>query len=284
MRKNHCRFVCLVLFLVCLVDQSPAEPQKEIAGMSLIPAGEFWRGQSHIWIRDALEWTERARLDAWPSRPIFVDAFYLDKNEVTNDDFARFTTASGHANPWHWKDGQIPAGQGKMPVYNVSWQTAVAYCNWASKRLPTEAEWEKAARGGLDRKLYPWGDEFGPKKGGRFGDGRVDSGPKMAHYGFPNGPAAVGSYPANGYGLYDMIGNVWEWTADWYERNYYIEAPAKNPKGPETGMYRVIRGGGWNDEEPTPSKSIMSNHYRNYNDPEAESTTLGFRCAKSPVD
>jgi iron(II)-dependent oxidoreductase len=272
------------LMLLCLAVTGASQDKQQAnapEGMTLIPAGEFWMGQTQIWLRDALEWTERARLDAQPAHVVFLDAYYMDKYEVTNEEYARFVLATGHAKPWHWGGGKIPQGQEKWPVYNVKWAEAQAYCTWVAQRLPTEAEWEKAERGGLDRKLYPWGDEFGPKPGGRFGDGKVAEGKKMAHYEFPNGPTVVGSYPPNGYGLYDMVGNVAEWTADWYERNYYSEGPAKNPQGPETGVYKVIRGGSWADQEHTPTESILSNHSRNYTQPDTEAPTIGFRCAKS---
>ncbi len=275
----------IVFLLLCSLPATPGAAQNsssvDVPGMSPVPAGEFWMGQTHIWLRSALEWTERARLDAHPAHVVELDAFYIDKYEITNTEYALFAGSTNHGKPWHWVGGQIPQGQEKWPVYNVSWYDAEAFCSWAGKRLPTEAEWEKAARGGLDRKLYPWGDEFGPKPGGRFGDGAVRNGPKMAHYGFPNGPAAVGSYPANAYGLYDMIGNVWEWTADWYGRNYYTETPSANPKGPDTGTYKVIRGAGWGDEEHTPTRSTMSVFYRNYTNPDSGTSTIGFRCATS---
>src|SRR5262245_23675476 len=279
MRRNS---LILLFFLLCLAglvasQNTPAQDTK----MALIPAGEFWMGQTHIWLRDALEWTERARLDAQPAHAVFLDTYAIDKYEVTNEDYARFVEATGRAKPWNWGGGKVPANQEKWPVYNVSWDDGQAYCKWAGERLPTEAEWEKAARGGLEKKLYPWGDEFGPKPGGRFGDGKVTTGKKMAQYQSPNGPAVVGSFPPNGYGLYDMIGNVWEWTADWYERNYYTESPPKNPTGPETGIYRVIRGASWADQENTPTMSVMSIEYRNYTDPETRTATIGFRCAKS---
>src|SRR5437899_2908374 len=155
----------ILLLLLCLAgagasqDKSQPNPPE---GMALVPAGEFWMGQTQIWLRDALEWTERARLDAQPAHVVVLDGFYIDKYEVTNESYSRCLETTGREKPWHWGGGKIPQGQEKWPVYNVSWTDAQAYCTWAGKRLPSEAEWEKAERGGLDRKLYPWGDEFGP--------------------------------------------------------------------------------------------------------------------------
>jgi formylglycine-generating enzyme required for sulfatase activity len=158
-------------------------------------------------------------------------------------------------------------------VYNVNWDDAQAYCRSVGKRLPTEAEWENAARGGQDRKLYPWGDQFDNAAAAGQDDGRVR---KRAHTGLPNGPADVGSYPPNDLGLYDVIGNVWEWVEDWHDQTYYSISEVRNPRGPKTGVYRVIRGGGWSD---TDERNITV-QYRNYTDPATLAATVGFRCAK----
>ena len=234
-------------------------------GMVLIPAGKFWMGRTQTMWRDALDTVPRAKLDDRPANHIDVDAFYLDKYEVTNEDYGRFLKTTGGRPPWHWPEGKIPSGEERLAVSNVNWFEAAAYCKSVGKRLPTEAEWEKAARGGLDRKPFPW-DEVseGQPLPAAVATGKV---------------IAVGSFAANGYGLYDMIGNIIEWTNDWYDMNYYAFMPKKNPQGPETGFYKVIRGAGWGDSARGEIERI-STFYRNFTDPELRASTIGFRCAK----
>lgn len=261
--------------------------------MAQIPAGEFWMGRVHMFLIDELGMYLRPRIDDLPSHLVHIDAFYIDKYEATNSDYKKFVEATSHRKPFHWKNGQMPEGKESYPVYNVSWDDADAYCKWAGKRLPTEAEWEKAARGGLDKAFYAWGDEFmpGAVRGGGRGGGEGEAavpggsysnsqqgGKKMAHYGMPNGAVKVGSFPPNGYGLYDMIGNVAEWMSDWYEKNYYVVSPDSNPKGPDSGMYRSIRGSSWSETD----ERSLGVHYRNYTTPSLRTNVLGFRCAKTP--
>ena len=165
-----------------------------------------------------------------PVHTVYVDAFYMDKYEVTNAQYRKFVEATGHQKPSHWDSSKF--NQPKQPVVNVSWDDAVAYCKWAGKRLPTEAEWEKAARGGLEGKKYPWGNSS-------IDTSQANNNKNVGK------PTPVGNYPPNGYGLYDMAGNVWEWCADRYDRDYYKDSPDRNPTGPSSGDWRVIRGGGW---------------------------------------
>lgn len=248
--------------------------------MVLIPAGEFWMGRFHMWLLDELGMHLRLRLDDQPAHLVRLDDYFIDKNEVTNEDYARFLQATGHRKPFHWVKGEYSEGEEKYPVYNVSWDDAEAYCKWIGKRLPTEAEWEKAARGGRERTMFPWGDELTP--GGARGRGvnegiEGDALAKRARYGAPNGPTKVGSYAPNGYGLHDMIGNVAEWVADWYNRTYYSVTPDSNPEGPQSGLYRVSRGAGWSVSD----ERILAASYRNYVNPEHRSNAIGFRCAKT---
>jgi len=194
--------------------------------MALIPAGEFSMGSDYMGLGYI--------------HSVYIDAFYMDIYEVTNAQYGKFMDATGHSAPDYWYDSDLNAPD--QPVVGVSWYDAVAYAEWAGKRLPTEAEWERAARGGLVGKRYPWGDEA-PDADGVY----------KANYTNPwNGAtdgyrytAPVGRFPPNGYGLYDMAGNAWEWCADWYDPKYYADSPYKNPLGPDSGSYRTIRGGSW---------------------------------------
>ena len=248
------------------ISQTPA-PE----GMVQIPSGKFWMGRAQASYLDSLSLVPRAKMDDQPANNIYLDAFYLDKYEVTNADYARFIGVTGAKSPWHWPQGKVPKGEEKFPVANVNWFEASAFCKWAGKRLPTEAEWEKAERGGLDRQ--PSSLPQGPANpdGGPVARGPVPAALNRLS------SMPVGSFPPNGYGLYDMIGNVQEWTNDWYFANYYPFMPKKNPQGPETGQYKSVRGGGWMDS--TGGDELM-NSYRNFSDPELRSLTIGFRCAK----
>ena len=247
--------------------------------MEFVPAGEFWMGRVHFFLVDAIGWFERDRQDNTPAHRVYLDGFFIDQNEVTNAEYSKFVDATGSLKPWQWPKGAIAPGDERLPVYNVSWEEADSYCASAGKRLPTEAEWEKAARGGLDRKKFPWGDEGLGLEGYKVNDDSIAAKTgNRAHTNYPFGPAPVGSYPSNGYGVNDMSGNVWEWVNDWYYRNYYSVSPLENPQGPD-GKYKIIRGGGWSDSD---DRNLM-NHFRSYADPEVRSTTVGFRCAEDVV-
>ena len=194
---------------------------KDGAEMILIPAGEFIMGSS--------EGEDDG--DEHPQHTVFLDAFYIDKYEVTNAQYKQFMDATGHRAPEHWDDERF--NQPDWPVEGVAWHDAVAYAKWAGKRLPTEAEWEKAARG-TDGRRYPWGNEWDSSKCNSNGssDGYEETAP-------------VGSFPdgASPYGVMDMAGNVDEWCADLYDEDYYSRSPQQNPKGPDSGSSRVMRGG-----------------------------------------
>jgi len=211
--------------------------------MVLIPAGEFVMGSR---LRG------RKYADERPVHRVYVDAFYMDCYEVTNRQYELF--APGHErSPYSACDD--------CPVTNVSWQEAQDYCRWAGKRLPTEAEWERAARG-PEGYEYPYGNEY-------------VAGKARAGLSWTAGAVKVGSFPANGFGVYDTAGNVWEWCADWYEKDYYLTSPARNPKGPEEGKYKVLRGGAWNTG---PNFVRAANRGRDL--PEMRFHAFGFRCAK----
>ena len=258
----------ILVAIVTFVVPSFSQSQSLDPSMVSIPAGEFWMGRTHVWLLDELSMNLNLRLDDQPAHLVSLATFDMDPYEVTNDDYRGFVDATGHRRPYHWVDGQVPPERGRFPVYNVSWSDASAYCGWTGKRLPTEAEWERAARGGSEMTMFPWGDDLRPRTGGQSRT--------LARFGRANGPVEVGSFPPNGFGLYDMTGNVWEWVQDWYQRGYYPISPDDDPAGPETGTYRVMRGGGWSDGD----ERILALHYRNFTDPEHRTVTIGFRCAR----
>ena len=215
--------------------------------MVLVPAGEFWMGSDEY-------------DDEKPRHRLHLDAYYIDRYETTNALYGRFLQATGRAAPSYWNSSQF-SGE-SQPVVGVTWHDADAYCRWAGKRLPTEAEWEKAARG-TDGRKYPWGDQWDSS--------RENSQGKLGR------SVAVGSYPtgASPYGVHDMAGNVWEWVADWYDANYYKRSPERNPMGPESGSSRGLRGGSWRNDPfflRTADRFNRTPDDRNYN--------VGFRCAR----
>ena len=229
--------------------------------MAFIPGGDFLRGRSHSLPDDGLIWFPNLLKDSRPVRSLTVDPFYIDKHETTNREFAKFLAAAGGRAPYYWPDSKPPEGKEDHPVVNVTWDEAKAYCEWAGKRLPTEAEWERAVRGLRDGLRYPWGDTD-PEKD------------KLARYDGIDGPGKVCAFPENAFGLCDMVGNVWEWCSDWYAKDYYKEAPEKNPTGPDEGLYRVLRGGSWLD----PPKYLTCS-LRSFARAVERSPTIGFRCA-----
>jgi formylglycine-generating enzyme required for sulfatase activity len=230
-------------------------------GMVFIPGGDFVRGRSHKSTDAELAWYPNPLKDDTPARKIRVSPFYLDEAEVTNERYARFAARTRRKPPHQWPNGLPPQGKEKLPVVNVTWHDAAAFCEWEGKRLPTEAEWERASRGLGEKHIYPWGD-------------RAPT-PKDARYDVFDGPGAVCQFPRNSFGLCDIAGNVWEWTGDWYGRTYYAEAPEWDPKGPSQGLYRVLRGGSWFDQP-----AFLSSSYRSWARPTEKSPTMGFRCAK----
>jgi sulfatase modifying factor 1 len=192
---------------------------KDGVKMALIPAGEFQMGSNDG------EDNEK------PIHTVYLDAFHIDIYEVTNAQYKKFMDATGYKAPYYWSYPDYNAPNN--PVVAVRWEDAKAYADWAEKRLPTEAEWEKAARGGLAGKMYPWGNTVTHDNANDDGTGGKD----VWEYTSP-----VGSFAPNGYGLYDMAGNVFEWCADFSDNNYYANSPKSNPTGPASGEYRILRG------------------------------------------
>ena len=226
---------------------------------------------------------------AGPRHQVALDAYYIDRHEVTNKRYKEFLDAAGYPLPRFW---DRPALNGDdQPVTGVSWQDAQTYCGWAGKRLPTEAEWEKAARG-TEGLAYPWGDAW---DSARLRSAASESDRAIADYNewtfwrsestSGGGPDPVGSYPegASPYGVLDMAGNVWEWVADWYDPTYYSTALEKNPRGPADGTARVLRGGGWD----VPWVVAFTWFRESFIPPEYNgSVVVGFRCASNepPTD
>lgn len=239
--------------------------KKDGAKMVLVPAGEFIMGTNSPYYNDEK-----------PAHKVYLDAFYMDKHEITNLQYQKFVQATDQPIPSHktdpeydlWTKDGFPAEIANHPVVNTGWLAADAYCKWAGKRLPTEAQWEKAARG-ADERLYPWGNQLPEALSVPFGkkwNGLQTYQP-------------VGSLPAavSPYGVMNMAGNVAEWVSDWYDPQYYQNSPAKNPTGPETGFYKVVRGG-----------SCFNVRYylrcidRDYDDTGNRPKEIGLRCVSSP--
>ncbi|MEK7397741.1 MAG: formylglycine-generating enzyme family protein [Candidatus Poribacteria bacterium] len=258
------------------------------AKMVLIPAGEFLMG------------SDKDDDNAKPAHTVSLDEFYIDMYEVTNAQYRRFIQATGRKEPEGyrfvdnesidsrepgfkpWSDASFNAGN--MPVVCVTWDDANAYAKWAGKRLPTEAEWEKASRGGSIGQRYPWGNNYPPTyKVGNLADDsflkayrNVDVNIKGYNDGFTY-VAPVGQFPSNGYGLYDICGNVSEFCSDWYDEYYYATSPKQNPKGAVSGTEHSVRGSAWLFGDP----NLVTNSMRGYIETPEAYNMLGFRCAKS---
>ena len=196
------------------LEKSSPAPGKDDVEMVLIPAGEFLMGSE----------------DEKTAHIVHLDAYYIDKFPVTNARYRKFMEATGHRLPLYWFD--VRYNGPSHPVVGIGWEDAVAYAEWSGKRLPTEAEWEKAARGGLVGKKFPWGDELPDRSQANFHNSE-------------GGTTPVTKYPPNGFGLYDMAGNVFNLCSDRYQWDYYKESPRENPEGPTVGDHRVARGGSW---------------------------------------
>ncbi|MFH1313804.1 MAG: formylglycine-generating enzyme family protein [Candidatus Eisenbacteria bacterium] len=278
MRAVGVRWLCLMLVLSMFAagcagrpaaGRMPAEgptatiTARDGAEMVLIPAGDYLMGSPD----------RHGHNDERPQHMVHISAFYIDRYEVTNALYKRFLDETGNSRPPFWNDPKYNGPD--QPVTGVTFYDAEAYARWAGKRLPTEAEWEKAARGGLAGKRYAWGDDL-PDAGGTH-RANYDTGKRAGSdadgYAYP---APVGSYPPNGYGLSDMAGNVWEWCSDRYGSDYYGESAESDPRGPEAGATQVLRGGSWFGG---PEYLRASTRYH------LSATTaydnVGFRCAQN---
>ena len=225
------------------------------SSMVLVPAGEFWMGCN-------AQVDKHCSNDEKPYHKVYLDAYEIDKFDVTQGQYNECVSA-GRCKANKPENGFTGPDQ---PVVMVNWEDANIYCQWAGKRLPTEAEWEKAARG-TDGRIYPWGNDIDSSKA-NFG--KVKKGTTTP----------VGQYPsgASPYGALDMAGNVWNWVADWYDESYYKKSPDHNPQGPARGQYRVIRGGSWYNQ----GVYLRASYRSNYNPSYRSDLTFGFRCARNP--
>jgi len=249
--------------------------------LARIPAGEFLMGAA-----DADD-------DERPIHRVYVSEFFIGRFPVTNDEYARFVRATGHpapairdlpliagggrdqifrelSAPYVWDGTTPPVGRGSHPVVLVHYEDAQSYCEWTSGvqrrlvRLPTEAEWEKAARGGIEGRRYPWGNEIDSSNGNYLTDPSVKR---------LRSTRATGTYEPNNFGLYDMAGNVWEWVSDWYGADYYGQGDARDPHGPPSGSMRIVRGGSWVNDD----LSMLRCAYRHKVPPDTYAYSMGFR-------
>ncbi|MBS0181769.1 MAG: formylglycine-generating enzyme family protein [Nitrospira sp.] len=234
-------------------------PDPGPAPMSLVSAGEFMMG--------ARQDDKMAAKDERTAHTVHLDAFSIDQYEVTTARYAKFFQETKRSAPKYWSE-EVLTQHERKPVVGVDWNDAVAYCSWAGKRLPTEAEWEKAARG-TDQRLYPWGNEEPSQQWANF-DHCCDSN----HY---RDLTDVGSFEGgtSPYGVYDMAGNVWEWVADWSDGGSDAKSRERTPTGPSSGEKRVVRGGAW-DSAPL----YVRSSYRLRLSPTFRLDNIGFRCAQ----
>jgi formylglycine-generating enzyme required for sulfatase activity len=294
-------FIFLTLLINSPLSAKEVDIKNRYPDMVYIPAGYVEIGSSDQEISQAMEIFKNAENiepvhnwfdDEVPKHKVWMEAFYLDKYEVTNREYMKFVRAGGYSKEIFWSaDGlewlsekEISAPEcfddsrfndPDHPIVCINWYEASAYAKWAGKRLPTEAEWERAARG-ESKRMFPWGDDASADNGYRANyhpggeaqdkDGHRFTAPVTA---FPNGVSP--------FGIFQMAGNVWEWCEDWYGENYYAKSPKKNPYGPRNGLEKIVRGGSW-------LNSIISirTPYRSYVDPKLRYSHIGLRCARSP--
>ncbi|HEX2054855.1 MAG TPA: formylglycine-generating enzyme family protein [Nitrospiraceae bacterium] len=228
--------------------------------MAIVPEGPFSMGSDG---GQALE-------DERPKHEVWLDGFQIDLYEVTTGQYAAFLSSEKRPAPWLWETVDLTLHRDR-PVIGVDWYDAEAYCRWAGKRLPTEAEWEKAARG-VDGRLYPWGNQEPTAQLANFALG--------ARFSYSQVLMPVDRYEQgrSPFGLHHMAGNVWEWTHDWYGAQYYQISQPRNPPGPAEGEFKVLRGGSWSDLP----KYLLS-YGRFKLPPNTKNSYTGFRCAKDDV-
>ncbi len=255
----------------------------ELSTLARIPVGDFLMGAAD------------AEDDERPVRRVHVSEFFIGRFPVTNEEYARFIRATGYPPPgirelplvasggrdstfkelaasYAWIGGEPPLGHASHPVVLIRYDDVLAYCRWVSEqmgrlvRLPTEAEWEKAARGGIESQRYPWGDDIDASRANFLPDPSVKR---------QRGTRPTGTYPPNAYGLYDVVGNVWEWVSDWYGADYYGLDETRDPRGPDSGTMRLVRGGSWVNDDT----DLLRCAYRHSVPPDTYTYSIGFRVA-----
>lgn len=275
--------------------------------MAEIPGGEFLMGTN---AKDGFPADGEG-----PVRKVKIDPFLMDRYAVTNEEFSRFVEETDYmteaeqfgwsfvfhlfvppslpaqrvpSTPWwfgvegaNWYQPEGPGSsiEGRMdhPVIHVSWNDAQAYCEWAGKRLPTEAEWEYAARGGLEQKRYAWGDELTPGGEHQCNIWQGEFPKRNTEEDGFTGTAPAESFPPNGYGLYNVAGNVWEWCSDWFARSHHKKGGSENPQGPAAGETKVTRGGSYLCHDSYCNRYRVA--ARTSNTPDSSTGNMGFRCA-----
>jgi len=251
--KTKWIFYLLIYFLIGITANGQGTESIE-TGMVLIPEGEFMMGKN-----------SDSGSDFSPAHKVNVDAFLMDKHEVTNGEYLKFCLETSHKFPEFWNSNNFKSGEAYLtyPVIGISWADANKYAKWAGKRLPTEAEWEYAARGGLIDKDYPNGNRW------------IKVRAKQEPGSWKNLVDPVGKFESNGFGLYDMGGNVWEWVSDKYSLDYYKVYETDNPSGPGEGENRIIRGGSWHSGPMCKKVYYRKGMPGNWCD-----FAIGFRCVK----
>ncbi|MGV8118649.1 MAG: formylglycine-generating enzyme family protein [Candidatus Xenobiia bacterium LiM19] len=265
----------LAFIFIAAPSQPDAQQKKDLparrinpvdgAEMVLIPAGEFTMGSPD----------EKGSDDEHPQLKIYLDAFYIYKYEVTNGQFEKFAGKTGYKSRWGW-DRYFRPGMQRHPVISVTWEDAQAYCIWARAKLPTEAQWEKAARG-TDGRKYPWGNSWSEKRCNWWKEplSADMTGSYTTRWTVPVGSFPLGASP---YGLCDMSGNAMEWCRDWYSEKYYSGRLLKNPQGPPTGQEHALRGGSWYNDVTACMR--CANRFKSM--PMRSDKDIGFRCIVVP--